>query len=114
MKENRPLMFIENVKNDIITTPNQEYFDSRYTSKANKNELSSEEKNLEKDKFLFLEKCYKAQKVGINITINLELVSGESITGIVKNLSNTDLLVDDVYIKLSEISNIKIIKTEII
>ena len=40
MKENRPLMFIENVKNDIITTPNQEYFDSRNTFKANKNELS--------------------------------------------------------------------------
>ena len=103
-------MFIENIKSNDIFSTNQDYYDSRFSKKEEENKR----KTVNKDALLYLDKCIKARKIGIELTLQVTKNDDLIVTGLVDNLSFDEVIISSQSVFLHDIKDITVIKTLIL
>lgn len=107
--KNSPLMFIQTVNNLNNVSKNQEFFDTR--CKKNKlEEPKSLDKKIDMAIVEKLEKLIKCYNCNLKVYVRITLDNNELYEGVVSNIFNDVVLINDLFVSIFEIIEIKLIK----
>ena len=114
--KSEPLMFIQTISNNVQLSSNQMYFDSRYKSQnkvkvevsPSKREETTPINTFNNELFKKVKMITSASNLGMKITCEVVLVSGESLYGSISHYDDNSFLFDGNVIKYLDTYEINI------